>query len=196
MDLKKIPISKIKPYENNARKNDIAVDTVVKSIQQCEYVAPIVVDENNVILAGHTRWKALKQLGYQEVECVVKTGLTDEQKKKYRLLDNKTAEIAEWDFEILAKELDELDFNDLDLDWGIEASFEENLIHEDEEGTEVKELPYSKIYIFCISAFGMQSECFTELQLEETTAEKLIQKIKDVGAIEITKKIKGVLDEI
>lgn len=48
MDLKKIPISKIKPYENNARKNDIAVDTVVKSIQQCEYVAPIVVDENNV----------------------------------------------------------------------------------------------------------------------------------------------------
>lgn len=127
MELKKIELSKIKPYEKNARKNDEAVEYVVKSIEQCEYVAPIILDENNVILAGHTRWKALKKLGYTEAECVIKEGLREEQKKKYRLLDNKTAEFAEWDFDLLKDELDGLDFEDLDIDWGIEniESFDE-----------------------------------------------------------------------
>lgn len=119
MEIIKMPIGEIKPYEKNARKNDEAVNAVIESIKQCEYVAPIVVDENNVILAGHTRLKALKKLGVKEVEVCVKTGLTDEQKRKYRLLDNKTNEIAEWDFEMLADELDGLDFGELELDWGV-----------------------------------------------------------------------------
>lgn len=119
MELKKIKIEEIYPYERNARKNDKAVDAVVKSIEQCSYVAPIVVDENHVILAGHTRWKALKKMGKKECECVVKEGLTEEQKKKYRLLDNKTNELADWDFDLLEDELEGLDFGDLNLDWGI-----------------------------------------------------------------------------
>ena len=118
MELKKIKIEDIKPYERNPRFNDDAVDAVMKSIEQCEYIAPIVLDENNVILAGHTRYKALKKLGYKEAECVIKEGLTEEQKKKYRLLDNKTNELADWDMDLLAQELDGLDFGDLDLDWG------------------------------------------------------------------------------
>lgn len=126
MELKKISLSKIKPYEKNARKNDEAVEYVIKSIQQCEYIAPIIIDENNVILAGHTRYKALKKLGYKEAECVVKEGLTEEQKKKYRLLDNKTAEFAEWDFELLESELSGLDFGDLEIDWGIPDKENEN----------------------------------------------------------------------
>lgn len=120
MELIKVSIDKIKPYERNARKNNEAVKAVVESIKQCEYVAPIVVDEDYVILCGHTRLKALKQLGYTEVEVCVKSGLTDEQKRKYRLLDNKTNEIAEWDFDLLAEELDGLDFGDLQLDWDVE----------------------------------------------------------------------------
>lgn len=119
MELKTISISDIKPYKNNPRKNDKAVDAVAESIKQCTYVAPIIVDENNVILAGHTRWKAMKKLGRTECECIVKYGLTEEQKKKYRLLDNKTNELADWDFDLLADELDGLDFGDLDLDWGV-----------------------------------------------------------------------------
>lgn len=110
MKLVTLKLTDIKPYERNARKNDQAVSIVAESIRQCNYVAPIVVDENDVILAGHTRWKALKQLGRTEAQCVVKSGLTDEQKRKYRLLDNKTAELAEWDFDLLADELDGLDF--------------------------------------------------------------------------------------
>lgn len=120
MKLKTFKIKDIKPYEHNARKNDQAVDAVAKSIEQCSYIAPIIVDENNVILAGHTRWKALKKLGRTECECIVKTGLTDDQKRKYRLLDNKTNELAGWDFEMLADELEDLDFGDLELNWGID----------------------------------------------------------------------------
>ena len=120
MELQTIKIKDIHPYERNARKNDQAVDAVAKSIEQCSYVAPIVVDENHVILAGHTRWKALKKLGRTECECIVKDGLTDEQKKKYRLLDNKTNELADWDFDLLADELDGLDLTAFDFDWGIE----------------------------------------------------------------------------
>lgn len=120
MELCTLRIDEIKPYRRNARKNDKAVDAVAKSIEQCTYIAPIVVDEDHVILAGHTRWKAMKKLGRSECECIVKEGLTDEQKRKYRLLDNKTNELASWDFELLAQELEGLDFGDLDLDWGIE----------------------------------------------------------------------------
>lgn len=119
MILKTISIDDIRPYENNPRKNDKAVDIVAESIRQCTYVAPIVVDEKNVILAGHTRYKALKKLGRKEAECIIKEGLTEDQKKKYRLLDNKTNELADWDFALLADELDGMDFGDIELDWGV-----------------------------------------------------------------------------
>ena len=120
MQLITMKLKDIRPYPNNPRKNDTAVEAVAESIRQCGYVAPIIVDENGVILAGHTRYKALKALGRSEAEVVVKEGLTEEQKKKYRLLDNKTNELADWDLELLAQELEGLDFGDLDLDWGIE----------------------------------------------------------------------------
>lgn len=123
-------ISEIHPYKKNARKNDAAVDAVVESIKQCGYIAPIIIDENGVILAGHTRYKALLKLGREEAECIVKAGLTEEQKKKYRLLDNKTNELAEWDLELLAEELDGLDFGSLDLSWGIEKK-EAKVIEDD-----------------------------------------------------------------
>lgn len=119
MELVTIPLDKIRPYERNPRKNDEAVAAVMESIKQCTYVAPIIVDENNVILAGHTRYKALKKLGKTEAEVIVKSGLSDEQKRKYRLLDNKTNELAEWDFEMLADELEGLDFGNIAIDWGI-----------------------------------------------------------------------------
>lgn len=120
MDLITKKLDEIKPYMHNPRKNDDAVDAVAESIRQCGYVAPIIVDEDGVILAGHTRYKALRKLGHTEAEVIVKEGLTEEQKKKYRLLDNKTNELASWDFELLAQELEGLDFGDLDLDWGID----------------------------------------------------------------------------
>lgn len=118
MEIKKLKLSQIKPYEKNPRKNDQAVDAVVASIEQCGYCSPILVDENNVILAGHTRYKALQKLGWKEAEVVIRDGLTDEQKRKYRLLDNKTNEFASWDFDLLADEIEGLDFGGFDFGFG------------------------------------------------------------------------------
>lgn len=145
MKLQTIKLKNIYPYEHNVRKNDNAVDSVVKSIEQCTYIAPIIVDENNVILAGHTRYKALKKLGRTECQCIVKNGLTEEQKKKYRLLDNKTSELSEWDFDLLSDELDGLDFGDLELDWGIEEETEQQEVVEDDYEIELPEEPKAKL---------------------------------------------------
>lgn len=143
MQLARKKLSEIKPYERNPRKNDQAVDAVAESIRQCGYVAPIIVDEDGIILAGHTRYKALKKLGMEEAEVVVRAGLTEEQKRKYRLLDNKTNELAEWDFDLLADELDGLDFEGLDLDWGIHQKEPE--VVEDNYVPKLPNNPKSKI---------------------------------------------------
>ena len=119
VNLVKKNMKDIFPYANNPRKNDSAVDAVAESIRQCGYIAPIIVDEDGVILAGHTRYKALKKLGRDWAEVIVKDGLTEEQKKKYRLLDNKTGELASWDFDLLSNEIEGLDFDGLSLGWEV-----------------------------------------------------------------------------
>lgn len=103
-----IKTSDLKEYENNPRNNDAAVDAVAKSIQDFGFKVPIVIDRNNVIVAGHTRLKAAKKLGLETVPCIIADDLTEEQIKAFRLADNKTAELAEWDFEKLETELAEL----------------------------------------------------------------------------------------
>lgn len=115
MELKRVKVADLVPYEKNPRINDEAVDAVAESIRQCGYCAPIVVDENMVILAGHTRYKALKKLGWHEAEVCVVPGLTSDQKRKYRILDNKTNELAGWDFKLLDQELEGLDFAGFDF---------------------------------------------------------------------------------
>lgn len=120
MELKKVKVSDIVPYINNPRNNDGAVGAVVESIKQCGYITPIIVDENMVILAGHTRHKAIQRLGWQECTVAVASGLNEEQKRKYRLLDNKTNEFATWDFAALEQELEGLDFGDFDFGFNVD----------------------------------------------------------------------------
>jgi len=139
MEIRRVKIGEIKPYENNPRLNDGAVDAVAESIRQCGYCAPIVVDENMVILAGHTRHKALQKLGYDECEVCIVRGLSEEQKKKYRILDNKTNELAKWDFTLLEQELEGLEFEGFDFDLKIESKkngdwFSERKRYEDDSG--------------------------------------------------------------
>lgn len=119
--LVKMKLADLVPYENNPRKNDKAVGVVAESIGQVGYNNPIIVDENNVILAGHTRLKGLQKRKVKEAEVLVVSGLTEEQKKKYRLLDNKAGEFASWDFVALMEELEGLDWEGLDLDWGVDG---------------------------------------------------------------------------
>ena len=115
MEYVKKRLADIRPYGNNPRINDGAVDDVVESIRQCSYIAPIIVDEDGVILAGHTRYKALLKLGYEEAQCMVCEGLSEEQKRKYRYLDNKTGEKATWDLLKLEVELEGLDLEGFDF---------------------------------------------------------------------------------
>lgn len=96
------------PYENNPRINDGAVEAVAASIKEFKFRNPIIVDKNNVIIAGHTRLRAAKKLGLEEVPTIRAEDLTEEQVRAFRLADNKTAELAEWDFSMLDEELSKI----------------------------------------------------------------------------------------
>lgn len=115
MLVENIEIDKIQVYKNNPRENDKAAEAVAESIKQFGFRVPLVLDKNNVIVCGHTRLKAAVLLGLQSVPCVIADDLTPEQIKAYRLADNKTGEFAEWDFEKLEKELEELTAFDVDM---------------------------------------------------------------------------------
>lgn len=105
MLIKEIAIVDLKPYNRNPRRNDKAVDAVINSIEQFGFKIPIVVDAENVIVAGHTRYKAAQKLGLSSIPCIVADDLTPEQIKAFRLIDNKTAELAQWDMAKLGEEL-------------------------------------------------------------------------------------------
>jgi len=145
-----VKLDMLTPYANNPRNNDNAVPAVKASIQQVGYITPIVVDENYEILAGHTRYKALKALGRKEAEILRIGGVSEEQKKKYRLLDNKTGEAAMWDFNALALEINDLDFE------GFDFGFEE-LVDDADYGTDF-ELPDGDKSDMCQITFYLHDE--------------------------------------
>lgn len=114
------------PYENNPRNNDEAVSYVAESIKEFGFKVPIIIDKNNIIVAGHTRYKASKQLGIKEVPCLVADDLTEEQIKAFRLADNKVSEIATWDLDKLELEL--LDLKDINMEvFGFDEVERDNL---------------------------------------------------------------------
>ena len=108
MKIRETDIKDIVPYENNPRFNESAVDAVANSIRDFGFKVPIIVDKNNIIIAGHTRLLAAKKLGLERVPVLMADDLTDEQVKAFRLADNKVGEIATWDDAKLQEELQEL----------------------------------------------------------------------------------------
>lgn len=117
-------LNEIKPYAKNPRKNDEAVPLVANSIKEFGFKVPIVIDKNGEIVAGHTRYRAAKKLKLEEVPCIVADDLTDEQIKAFRLADNKVGEVAEWDFNLLGDELDNIFDIDMEI-FGFEFDTEE-----------------------------------------------------------------------
>ena len=108
MQIKMVKIEDLKPYENNPRFNDDAVEYVAKSIKVFGFKVPMVIDKENVIVAGHTRYKASMELGLKEVPCIIADDLTEEQIKAFRLADNKVSEQASWNYDLLDLELDDI----------------------------------------------------------------------------------------
>lgn len=108
MEIKMVKIEDLKPYPNNPRFNDEAVEYVANSIKQFGFKVPMIIDKNNEIVAGHTRYKASLELGLKEVPCIVADDLTDEQIKAFRLADNKVSEKSQWNFDLLEDELSDI----------------------------------------------------------------------------------------
>lgn len=111
MKIEMISTDLLVPYANNPRHNDNAVQYVANSIKEFGFKVPIVIDKNNVIIAGHTRLKASQLLGIEEVPCIRADDLTDEQVKAFRLADNKVSEFANWDTDLLDIELEDIELD-------------------------------------------------------------------------------------
>lgn len=112
MNIEEISIEKLKPYENNPRNNKTAIEYVKNSIKEFGFKVPIVIGNDDIIVCGHTRYLAAKELDMKTVPCVRADDLTDDQIKAFRIADNKTAELAGWKTKLLDDELKELcDFN-------------------------------------------------------------------------------------
>lgn len=182
MDKLKIVCKKIQdltPYENNPRLNDGAVDAVAKSIEEFGFKVPIVIDKDGVIVAGHTRLKAAKQLAIDEVPCIIADDLSDEELKAFRLADNKVSELAGWNWDKLEEELEELKMSDIDME---ELGFEEDdaldfsYIDElDENGlsmTKGESDHFVMSFTFPIEKQGLINE-----YVEEVSKEKIVEDI-------------------
>lgn len=132
MKVNNVPIGSITPYENNPRNNDDAVEATANSIKEFGWQQPIVVDKDNVIIVGHTRLKAAKSLGLDEVPVLVADNLSDEQVKAYSLADNSTGDLADWDSNLLISELSgimNLDMNQ--FGFSAEADKSEEILDDD-----------------------------------------------------------------
>jgi site-specific DNA-methyltransferase (adenine-specific) len=136
------PMKDIKPYERNPRKNKRAIAAVKRSIQEFGFRVPIIIDGSGVIVAGHSRYQAAKELGFTSLPTLVADDLTDEQVKAFRIADNRTVDFADWDAELLNAELHDIS---LDLDWleladlGVGAEFMPG--SEDEQGNLSEKTP-------------------------------------------------------
>ena len=133
--VKWVPVGEVRPYPGNPRRNEAAVEAVAASIREFGWRQPIVVDADGTIVCGHTRYKAARALGEEQVPVTVAADLTPEQVAAYRLADNKVGELAEWDDGLLSLELDGIfdidmgefgfDLDDLGLtDEGLSDAFE------------------------------------------------------------------------
>ena len=141
MQIKDINIGDLIPYEKNPRKNEGAIEYVKNSIEQFGFKVPIVIDKNNVIVCGHTRYVAAKQLELEVVPCVIADDLTDEQIAAYRLADNKVAEFSDWDMSLLNEELDKL----LDFDMSAFGFFDEEEEEEEQEEEIIPEVEFTEV---------------------------------------------------
>lgn len=169
MDIVNRRLAEIHPYENNPRFNDDAVDAVAASIQEFGFKVPIVLDSEGVIVAGHTRWKAALKLQMESVPCVVADDLSKEQIKAFRLADNKVGELADWNEEALAKELEGI----LEIDMTLFGFGEE----ESDLGNELEDNTYTAaVNIPQYEITGKKPTIAEMLDTEKT--DELIAKIK------------------
>ena len=152
-----VPIGDVRPYEDNPRRNDSAVQAVANSLREFGWKQPIVVDADGTIIVGHTRYKAALALEMTHVPVVVASDLTPEQCAAYRLADNRVGELAEWDSELLAQELDGL--ADLDMSaFGFDDAVTEDMFGDDFSLPDTDAPQFKKVALY------MTAEMFGEFE--------------------------------
>lgn len=124
MNVKEIKLADLRPYENNPRRNEEAVAYVANSIREFGFRVPLVIDGDNVIVCGHTRYLAAQELGMETVPCTIADDLTEDQIQAYRLADNKTAEMAGWDRELLEIELETIEMDMAMFGFNLDTDFD------------------------------------------------------------------------
>ena len=163
MDIKNIAVKDLIPYEKNTKKHDdVQINNVAESIKQYGFVQPIVIDKNNVVVIGHCRLLAAKKLKMHEVPCVCVDDLTEEQVNSLRIVDNKSNE-SPWDFDFLADELEEINLDAFNFDFGV--SF-------DDDDTETKE----RQEIALNESISVVVEC-----ADDEEAETIFEKLSEEG---------------
>ena len=143
-------VEELKAYDKNPRKNDEAIPYLKKSIEEFGFKVPVVVDKDNVIVAGHSRIIAAKELGMKKVPCIVADDLSEEQIKAFRLADNKVSEFSLWDFDLLNQELEDL--ADFDMsEFGFNTAEDINLddFFEDKEPASEEDNPKEEQEVQC-----------------------------------------------
>lgn len=138
MQIVEIRTDELVPYENNPRLNDNAVDYVKQSIEAYGFKVPIIIDKNNVIVAGHTRHKAAKELGLKTVPCIIADDLDDDQIRAFRIADNKVSDFSMWDNTKLLEELGEIDYS-MFTGFDVGGIFDDTLKEEDNLALETNE---------------------------------------------------------
>jgi len=157
-----LSLKEIIPYEKNAKKH--ADKRIEESIKEYGYIAQIIVDENNIIIAGHGRLNSLKKLKYKEVEVVKVSGLTEKQKKDYRIKDNKITELGDWDFDLLNEEFEKEELIDFGFDIDLSGDDEEDLSEKNKE----------------INESDLADESVFKLKYTQEDYYKLLQKLNEL----------------
>ena len=170
------------PYEKNPRKNDEAVEYVANSIKEFGFKVPIIIDKNNIIVAGHTRFKAALKLKINIVPCIIADDLTDEQIKAFRLADNKVGEFAEWDIDLLGGELEGI------FDINMEAFGFSNITDEETEENE-EDNPYTMAVN--VPQYEITGDCPKLEELVDSSKEN--ELIKEIEASNVSNEEKAFL---
>lgn len=142
VEIAHLNLAHLKPYKNNPRLNDKAVKSVAKSIKEFGFKVPIVIDKDHVIVTGHTRYKAAEELGMDLVPCIIADDLTDDQVQAFRVADNRVSEVAEWDFDKLLEELNDIEMDMSWLNFSFEYEEEEPEEEDEEDVIDVKTLEF------------------------------------------------------
>lgn len=169
-------IDELVPYEKNPRINKEAIKYVKNSIKQFGFKNPVIIDKNNVIVCGHTRVDACKELKINEIPCIYADDLTDEQIKAFRLADNKVGEFAEWDFSLLDEELsDIIDLDMSDLGSLNDEDIELDIEHETKENAESIETQH---YLVC-----GQYKIPIDAEEQKLFSDKVEEYLNDYGTV-------------